>query len=133
MPEQQAPPKTGTFCWTELVTPDVDKAKRFYTELIGWTTSEMPMGEGGTYTMLHPPGTDEPVGGIMAMEGEQWEGIPPHWMPYILVEDVDASARRVVELGGKVKVEPMDIPNIGRFCVIADPTGAVISLFCGPK
>jgi predicted enzyme related to lactoylglutathione lyase len=50
-------------------------------------------------------------------------------MPYIAVDDIDASAKKAVELGGKVKVPPTDIPNIGRFCVLQDPTGAVISLY----
>ncbi|MCK4873642.1 MAG: VOC family protein [Phycisphaerales bacterium] len=122
-------PKQGTFCWTELMTRDAAAAKAFYTELIGWTTSEMPMGGAGTYTMFTPPGAKESVGGMMQMDGPEFEGLPPHWMPYIAVDDVDASAEKVKALGGSIKMPPTDIPNIGRFCVIEDPTGAVISLF----
>jgi len=122
--------RLGTFCWTELATRDVETAKKFYSELIGWTTRDQDMA-GFTYTVLMPAGSDEQVGGIMSMTGPQWEGVPPHWMPYIAVEDVDDRADKCVELGGKIKIKPTDIPNVGRFCVIEDPTGAVVSLFQG--
>ena len=121
-------PSTGVFCWTELMTRDVAKAKQFYGDLIGWKMTDQQMGD-FTYTMLTPPGSKEPVGGMMQMDGPQWEGIPPHWMPYIMVENVDDSAKRVTELGGKLNLPPTDIPKIGRFCVIEDPTGAVIALY----
>ena len=123
-------PQTGSFCWTELMTRDVAKAKTFYSELIGWKTKDEQVG-GCTYTLLTPPGSKQPVGGMMQMAGPQFEGIPAHWMPHILVENVDDMAKRCVKLGGKVKCPPTDIPSIGRFCVIEDPTGAVISLFQG--
>jgi hypothetical protein len=67
------------------------------------------------------------IGGVFKM-GSEFGGAPPHWMAYVAVEDVDAKARQVEELGGKVCVPPTDIPNTGRFCVINDPTGATISL-----
>ena len=102
--------------------------KKFYGELIGWKLVDQNMG-GMNYTLITPPGTEESVGGMMQMEGQQFEGIPPHWMPYIMVENVDDRAQRCTELGGQVMVSPTDIPNVGRFCVIQDPTGAVISLF----
>jgi predicted enzyme related to lactoylglutathione lyase len=60
--------------------------------------------------------------------GPEFGGAPSHWMAYVAVDDVDAKARRVEELGGKVCVPPTDIPNTGRFCVITDPTGATLSL-----
>ena len=67
------------------------------------------------------------VGGIYKMGPEQG-GEPSNWRPYVAVDDVDAKAAQVTELGGKVCVPPMDIPNVGRFSVITDPTGATISL-----
>ncbi len=67
------------------------------------------------------------VGGIFKM-GTEFGQAPSHWMSYVAVDDVDASAAKVSELGGKVCVPPTDIPNTGRFCVINDPTGATISL-----
>jgi predicted enzyme related to lactoylglutathione lyase len=128
MPEQQA--TAGTFCWTELMTRDLAAAKKFYADLLGWRTVDENLG-GAPYTMFYVPGQKEAVGGMMQMSGPQFEGVPPHWMPYILVKDIDDRASRCKQLGGKIKVPPMDIPSIGRFCVIEDPTGAVISLFQG--
>ena len=119
---------TGTFCWTELMTRDVEKAKKFYSSLIGWQIKAQDMG-GFTYHLIHTPGNGEQVGGMMQMDGPQFQGVPPHWMPYIAVDDIDGTAKRTTELGGKVKMPPTDIPNVGRFCIIEDPTGAVISLF----
>ena len=118
----------GTFCWTELMTGNVAAAKKFYTELVGWKAIDEDIG-GLTYTMLFPPGSEQPVGGMMQMDGPEWEGVPPHWMPYALVDDVDERAQRCTQLGGQIKVPPTNIPNIGRFCVIEDPTGAEIALF----
>jgi len=57
----------------------------------------------------------------------QVQGRPPHWGSYVTVDDVDATARTARDLGGKVLLGPHDIPNVGRFCVIEDPQGAVIS------
>ncbi|MBN2447524.1 MAG: VOC family protein [Phycisphaerae bacterium] len=121
----------GTFCWVELMTRDTAAAKEFYTKLVGWQAQEQDVGP-MKYTMFTPPGGQGPVAGMMSMDDPQFRGIPPHWMPYIAVANVDQSAVRCKELGGKVKMSPTDIPNIGRFCVIEDPTGAVISLFSGP-
>lgn len=127
MADSKLPP-VGTFCWTELATRDATKAKKFYTELIGWKAVDQQVA-GMNYTMLYPPGEDDPIGGIMQMDGEEWQGVPPHWMPYILVKNVDTSVQHSTQLGGKVFVPPTNIPNIGRFSIIEDPTGAKISLF----
>jgi predicted enzyme related to lactoylglutathione lyase len=118
----------GTFCWTELMTRDVPAAKKFYADLIGWKMTDQDI-SGHPYTTVTPPGTKHSIGGIMGMAGPQFEGIPPHWMPYIAVENIDEKANLAQKLGGQVLHPPTDIPNVGRFCVIKDPTGAVISLF----
>ncbi|MCA1633250.1 MAG: VOC family protein [Acidobacteria bacterium] len=117
-------PAHGAFCWNELGTTDVEAAKKFYTELFGWKLKEghvAPM----IYNEIMVNG--EAVGGIYQM-GPEFGGAPSHWMPYVAVDDVDASAKRVEELGGKVCVPPTDIPSVGRFSVINDPTGASLSL-----
>ncbi len=116
--------KHGAFSWFELMTTDVEAAKKFYSEVLGWTTKDMPM-EGMTYTMAQVEGQD--VGGIMNIPPEGGE-MPPTWGVYITVKDVDAAATKVKELNGKVFIEPRDIPNVGRFCVIQDPQGAFVSL-----
>lgn len=115
----------GGVSWNELMTPDAAKAKAFYTELIGWTAKGRDMG-GFEYTVLSKG--EDMVGGLMEMSGPEWTGVPPHWMSYVTVADVDATAQKAKDLGGEVKVEPQDIPEIGRFAVIQDPTGAVFSV-----
>ena len=120
----------GSFCWTELMTRDVAAAKAFYGELIGWQMRDQEIA-GCPYTVCLLPGSQQQVGGIMPMAGPQFENVPPHWMPYIAVTNVSDKAAQCTKLGGKVRVPPTDIPNVGRFCVIEDPTGAVISLFQG--
>lgn len=117
-------PKNGTFCWNELSTKDLGAAKRFYTELLGWQLKESNAA-GMAYNEIVVDG--EHIGGMYEMTAEDGDR-PSHWMSYVAVEDVDAKASQAAELGGKVCVPPTDIPNVGRFCVITDPTGATLSL-----
>jgi len=122
---EQKIPGHGSFCWNELATTDLDAARRFYGELFGWQfkTSDAA---GMAYHEIVAGG--EHVGGLY-QAGEECAGAGgPRWMSYVAVDDVDASAARVEELGGKIRVPPTDIPNVGRFCAIADPSGATISL-----
>ena len=121
----------GDFSWSELLTDDVDDAKRFYAELLGWTTEDHSMAEcAGSYTILRTDG--RPVGGIMKMPPQVPAGTPPHWGTYVTVDDVDAVAAKVQELGGKILVPPSDSPD-ARFCVFQDPQGAVLSLITYTK
>jgi len=113
----------GAFSWFELMTSDVDGAKKFYANLFGWNTEDMPMGD-MNYTIVKVG--EEGLGGIMSTP-PQAEGAPPNWGVYVTVDDVDATAGKAEELGGKILVPPTDIPNVGRFCVLQDPQGAVIS------
>jgi hypothetical protein len=114
---------TGKFVWHTLFTTDIAAAKKFYTQLFGWTATDMDMGPGGKYTMFRAAGKD--VGGANTAP----PGAPPHWMGYATVENVDAVADSVPALGGKVHMGPTDIPNVGRFAVIADPQGGVLAPF----
>jgi predicted enzyme related to lactoylglutathione lyase len=115
----------GAFSWTELMTNDVAAARKFYGQLLSWQFDDMPMQQGGTYTVISAGG--EKIGGIMHTPPGA-EGMPPTWGSYITVDDVDARAAAVKKLGGKIVVPPTDIPGVGRFCVINDPQGAMISL-----
>lgn len=115
--------RPGVFVWRELMTPDAQKARAFYAELLGWTYQDVPMGD-VTYTLVHKG--EAQIAGIMEMKDSPH---PPHWMSYVSVEDVDAAAKRAGENGGTVAVAPQDIPNIGRFAVIGDPDHAYVSLF----
>lgn len=125
--EQMAMPKHGTFCWNELATNNLETCQTFYGQLLGWQLkqSKMPDCE-MVYTEISAGGPCG-IGGMYQM-GKEFGDAPPHWMSYISVDDVDASAAKVWELGGKVCVPPTDIPNVGRFCVVSDPTGATFSL-----
>ena len=129
---EQTMPANGSFCWNELSTTDDQAAINFYTQLLGWEikSSNATAGEGSdappmVYNEIVVDGKH--VGGIYKMGPEQG-GAPSHWMAYVAVDDVDAKAAQVTELGGKLRVPPMDIPNTGRFCVLDDPTGATIAL-----
>ena len=78
------------------------------------------------------PVNDVPVAGAMELLPDMRDrGVPPHWSGYVAVDDVDAATARVARLGGAVRLEPTDIPGVGRFSVIADPHGVVIMPFRG--
>ena len=116
----------GAFSWNELMTSDPEAALPFYTALLGWNTQKMPM-PGGDYHVVRVGETS--VGGVMAMPPEaKAGGMPPCWGSYVTVSDVDATARRAVELGGKVVHGPQDIPGVGRMAVIIDPQGAALNV-----
>ena len=116
--------KQGMFSWAELATTDVEGAKRFYTGLLGWTTEQAPV-EGVSYTLAKAG--EERVAGIMSTVCGGGT-VPPHWGIYITVDDVDATAAKADELGGKVLMPPTDIPNVGRFAALMDPQGVVFSV-----
>jgi predicted enzyme related to lactoylglutathione lyase len=115
----------GDFSWSELMTRDVEGSKKFYKELLGWETDEMPMQE-GVYTVFKVGG--EAVGGMMSMPAEVPDMVPTHWEAYVTVRDVDAVAKKAQEMGATLIVPPRDIPNVGRFSTIQDPQGAVINV-----
>ena len=117
----------GTFGWNELATTDPDTAGKFFAAVIGWTVKTMPnpAGEGEYHLFLRGEAN---AGGMLKMDGPQWQGIPPHWLSYIMVDDVDATVAKVPDAGGRVLNGPFDIPGVGRMAVIADPTGAAVAL-----
>lgn len=117
----------GDFVWYDLMTTDTSAAIAFYTEVIGWSTQEFPNSK-GAYQMW--VGSEGPLGGTMILPDEAKKmGAPPHWMSNVVVSDLDASVARVKTLGGRVYKEPEGIPTVGRFAVIGDPQGGVLSLF----
>jgi len=124
---QHAP---GTFSWPELATTDPDGAKRFYTALFGWTYEDNDMGSDGVYTMLKLRG--EAVGALYKKRAEQG-GMPPCWGSYVTVENADQAAAKAKGLGAKIMMEPFDVMDVGRMAVIADPQGAVFSLWQAKK
>src|SRR5258706_1939196 len=93
--------KPGTFCWIELATTDQAAAHRFYQTLFGWSLQEIPMGQSGNYDLYQLDGRTA-AAGCTLQPSQLSQGVPPHWMPYIAVSNVDASASRATSLGGNV-------------------------------
>jgi predicted enzyme related to lactoylglutathione lyase len=117
----------GSFCWNELMTRDPDTAKEFYNKVFGWEARDQEM-PGGSYTMFFNGG-DQGIAGLFKMEGDAWPAeMPSSWMVYFAVDDCDASAAKITELGGEIKMAPMDIPTVGRFAVATDPGGAAFEI-----
>ena len=114
----------GAFSWCELMTTNAGAATEFYAQLFGWKLEAMNMGM--PYHVVKVG--DAAIGGIMGMRPGAPPGMPPTWVPYVTVADVDALVKTVVSLGGKVLMPPADIPSVGRFAVIADPQGAAINV-----
>lgn len=119
-------PKVGEFCWNELATPNVKAAKEFYGELLGWQFTDHDMGE-CTYTMIQQK--DQTFGGIWHIPNEKQAEIPPHWMGYILVDNLEQTLEKAVQLGATIKLPITPVSNMGRFIVVMDPTGAHIAFW----
>lgn len=110
----------GALGWTELMTNDTAAAEKFYTQLFGWKAKASP-----EYTEFSVGTT--PQAGMMKLD-PKWGNVPPHWMPYFQVSDCDGSAAEAKQRGGGITVAPSDIPNVGRFALLADPQGAMFSV-----
>jgi predicted enzyme related to lactoylglutathione lyase len=117
----------GTFCWADLGTTDADAAKAFYTGVFGWEAVDAAAGEAGTYTTFKLDGRD--VAALYEMGEEERASLTPHWSSYVSVEDVDALAPKVLELGGEVLAHPFDVMQSGRMTALKDPTGATVHLW----
>ena len=124
-------PKHGEFCWTEIVSNNLEACKSFYTNVFGWEFKQSSAtGEEMQYLEYNVPGRNR-SGALFQMTAEMCGGIeppPPHFMNYIAVDDADETASKAFDLGGTIIMPPTDIPNVGRFAVIQDPTGAKFSI-----
>lgn len=109
----------GHFHWNELVTRDVEKAKTFYGNTVGWTFDPMP---DGTYWVAKMG--DAFVGGLFPISGPQWDGVPEHWMSYVAVDDVDARVKKAQAADAKLMKPVFDIPGVGRIAILTEPGGA---------
>jgi len=116
----------GAFCWIELATTDQKAAKSFYGKLFGWAVNDMPMGPDDFYSMFTLEGRYAAAGYTLRPD-QRAQGVPPHWMIYVAVENADASAARAAQLGGKILAPAFDVFDAGRMAVLQDPAGAV---FC---
>jgi predicted enzyme related to lactoylglutathione lyase len=117
----------GAIAWIDLTVPDAVGIRDFYAHVTGWTPFGVSMGGYEDYCMN---AEGKMVSGICHARGEN-KNIPPVWMIYIVVEDLEDAAQRCVERGGKIRVPPKSM-GAGRFCVIEDPAGAVAALYETP-
>lgn len=115
----------GKFIWYDLTVPDVQAAADFYSHVVGWRTTDSGM-PGMDYRILNAG--DVMVGGLMGMQSAA-PGAKPMWNGHIHVDDVDAAAAKAEKLGGRICQAGKDIPGIGRFAVIADPSDATFIIF----
>lgn len=119
--------KHGKFGWYDLMTTDHEAGQEFYSRLVGWGTTEWEGGE-QPYTMF--TNNDVPGGGYARLPDEALAaGVPSHWVPYVLVSDVDDTVAKATQLGGSVIHPATDIPEAGRFAWLADPQGAEFAIF----
>jgi predicted enzyme related to lactoylglutathione lyase len=122
------PNQAGRFVWHDLMTSDVEGAKKFYAQVVGWGTQAW---EGpNPYTLWTTGGV--PIGGVMEINDEMKKNhVPPHWLPSVGVENVDDTLAKANKLGGKTVAPAMDIPGAGRYAIFQDPQGATIAIFAG--
>jgi uncharacterized protein len=115
---------SGRFIWYERMTTDTESAVDFYADVVGWKTQPW----GGGYTMW--VGSEGPLGGTFLRDEEATKaGAPPQWIASVGVEDVDATVAAAKRAGGGCRVEPMDLPKVGRYALITDPQGASLAVF----
>lgn len=117
-------PHPGAVLWRDLTVPNADEIRSFYAQVVGWTAAEHPMGEHSDYEMKTADG--QTVAGICHARGSN-ANVPPQWLVYVAVESVERSARRCIELGGRVVDGPRPM-GAKPFCIVQDPAGAVLAL-----
>lgn len=120
------PNSQGRFAWHELSTTDRGAATTFYSKITPWKTEESELAD--NYTLFTNGGT--PMAGALVLDPQlAARNIPPHWLAYVCVYDVDACARQVPRLGGRVVSGPHEVPGVGCWVVISDPQGATIGMY----
>jgi hypothetical protein len=123
----QEKPKIGTIGWTDLTVENAEQIRDFYRAVVGWNPSGVDMGGYNDFNM-NDPETGKPLAGVCHARGVNAE-LPPVWLNYIVIEDIERSVARCVELGGQVIAGPKGFGGQGKYCVIRDPAGAHVALF----
>ncbi len=121
----------GSINWFDLTVNDAENVRDFYSAVVGWTFSEVDMGGYGDFNM-NLPSDGRTAAGICHARGGN-ANLPPQWLIYITVEDLDRSIAKCQELGGTIITGPKDMGIYGRYCVIRDPAGAAAALICPAK
>jgi uncharacterized protein len=119
----------GVPSWVDLATPDPAASKAFYHELFGWEYDDQETDQPGTDYVMARKGEHNAAGMMQLSEQMVESGMPPVWTTYVSVSDIDATAAKVESAGGKLLQPPMDVMDVGRMAVLADPAGAVIALW----
>lgn len=121
----------GSWIWYELMTPDAQASRAFYQGVVGWNIDADSAMPGDTeYRILHAPDGD--VGGMLTLSPDMLAGgAKPGWLGYVGVDDVDATVEKLKAAGGSIHIQPQDIPNVGRFAMVADPQGVVFYVMRG--
>lgn len=119
-------PQLGEFCWNELATTNIKAAKSFYGEVFGWEFVDHPIGD-MTYTMVRM--NNKEIAGIWAIPADQTQEIPPHWMSYILVDNVEKTLEKARQQGATIVKGSTQVGDFGRLAIMTDPTGASIALW----
>jgi uncharacterized protein len=112
----------GQFHWNELRTRDAERAKRFYTDTIGWCFEASATPDGATYWVAFSDGT--PVAGLFPLTSPQFDGVPESWMSFLAVDDVDARVAKALTAGAKLVMPVFDVPDVGRIAMLLEPSGA---------
>lgn len=120
-------PEIGSITWCDLTIPNAEVVKDFYAKVIGWVPEPVSVGDYNDFTMIAPE-SGKVAAGVCHSKGINAQ-LPPQWLIYITIEDVDKSSEICTAQGGNIIVQPKDLPGYGRFCVIQDPAGAVCALF----
>ena len=118
----------GSIEWVDLTSVMADELKNFYGGVIGWKAMPVSMGDYEDYAMSSEEG-GAPVAGICHARGMNAE-LPPQWLIYINVDDLNRSMAECRRLGGKILAGPKKLGEGDRYCVIQDPAGAVAALYC---
>lgn len=113
----------GQFTWRELLCPDPGRARDFYGELFGWSFEDMPM-PGGAYTIVKLG--ERQIAGIWKMP--PGSPFPPYWGGYVSVKSADVAIKTAIEQGATLLMPAQDVPGVGRFAPLLDPTGAAFSV-----
>ncbi len=117
----------GAIGWIDLTVENASEIRVFYSQVIGWKSEAVSMGDYDDFNMTAPESGEARAGICHARGGNA--GLPSQWLLYITVRDLDASTARCVDLGGKIVAGPKGSPEQGRYCVIEDPAGAVAALY----
>ena len=124
---EHARPPVGTIAWVDLTVPDAPLVRDFYKAVVGWTSEDVTMDDYADFNMISPV-TGMPAAGICHTRGANAD-LPPYWLMYVIVANLDQSVDACRKVGGSVISGPRSMGEHGRFAVIHDPAGAPMGLF----